>query len=639
MASRLLTKDVTSLRRLLANVQAAEDFHPIPKRHEREAWERIAPTARKHFIKMAEAQRSEWKPLTAGLFLEYERTGNRSTYEKESRRRREKLKHLVIAECMEASGRFTDDIADGIWLVCEESFWGYPAHLNAQKAGTGLPDIAEPIVDLFAADTASLLGWTLYLMEAELNHVSRRLPERIYFEIDRRILTPAFERNDFTWMGLDGRVTNNWCTWICSNWLALSLMVDRDPNRRLHSIVKILFCLDNFLSHYPEDGGCDEGPGYWEYAGGSLFDCLELLYRASRETFNGFEIPLVREIGRYIVRAHIYNDWYANFADASAKLRVNGDLIYRFGHFIDDDHMKALGAFAAFANGVDGIPSGNIGRLLPAIFNLDHLRKAARFQPLLRDVWLPNIQFVAARMKHGSPEGLYFAAKGGHNAESHNHNDVGSFIVYSDGSPVLIDVGVESYTRRTFSAERYEIWTMQSSYHNCPTINGVMQAPGPQFAASDVYYNTSDSSVEFCLNIAKAYPIEANIRNWRRLLRLYRTEKVLVISDEFTLERPTSGVGISFMTAFSAPALISQDEVLLPVSASNVVSMMFDSQILTIDIEKLAVKDERLLATWGNAIYRILLTAKKPVLEGKWDIIIRRKNAAYAVDDDPSGKL
>lgn len=69
--------------------------------------------------------------------------------------------------------------------------------------------------------------------------------------------------------------------------------------------------------------------------------------------------------------------------------------------------------------------------------------------------------------------GLFFAAKGGYNNESHNHNDAGTFSLYLHTTPVFIDAGVGTYTRQTFSSERYTIWTMQSNYHNLPMINGV----------------------------------------------------------------------------------------------------------------------------------------------------------------------
>jgi hypothetical protein len=104
--------------------------------------------------------------------------------------------------------------------------------------------------------------------------------------------------------------------------------------------------------------------------------------------------------------------------------------------------------------------------------------------PLPRDVWLPEIQVMLARDQVGSSERLCLAAKGGHNAESHNYNDVGNFIVYIDGKPAIVDAGVETYTRKTFSAERYTIWPMQSGYHSLlPTVDGLMQSPGRAFAA------------------------------------------------------------------------------------------------------------------------------------------------------------
>ena len=44
---------------------------------------------------------------------------------------------------------------------------------------------------------------------------------------------------------------------------------------------KIFLCLDKFINTYPDDGGCEEGPGYWNVAAGAMFDLLELLYSAT----------------------------------------------------------------------------------------------------------------------------------------------------------------------------------------------------------------------------------------------------------------------------------------------------------------------------------------------------------------------
>ena len=58
-------------------------------------------------------------------------------------------------------------------------------------------------------------------------------------------------------------------------------------------------------------------------------------------------------------------------------------------------------------------------------------------EPILNNVWLPNLQIMTARRGN-----LYVAMKGGSNGESHNHNDVGSFVVYANNEPLFIDPGV-----------------------------------------------------------------------------------------------------------------------------------------------------------------------------------------------------
>ena len=77
------------------------------------------------------------------------------------------------------------------------------------------------------------------------------------------------------------RRVNNWNPWICSNWLASTLLIEQDETLRARSVFKAIQALDNFIDQYPQDGGCDEGPGYWGRAGASLYDCLELLYSAT----------------------------------------------------------------------------------------------------------------------------------------------------------------------------------------------------------------------------------------------------------------------------------------------------------------------------------------------------------------------
>jgi hypothetical protein len=620
-----------SLERLRGVILPAADWHPFPRVSERNAWQKLLAVVRNAHIEKAEEHLGcDWVTPKASVFMEYVRNGNRSNYQAVSFGRRTKLAELVLGECMEGEGRFLDDIMNGIWTICEETYWGVPAHVGAQKRGSGLPDVTEPTVDLFAAETAMLLAWTDYLVGEPLDRISPLIRERIRHEVDRRILSVNLERDDFWWMGFGGRIVNNWNPWICSNWLTAVLILENDAGRRARSIHKILKCLDNFLNPYPRDGGCDEGPGYWDRAGGSLYDCLELLYSASGGQIDVFDRPLIGEIGRYITRAYISYPYFINFADAAAKVHASASLIFRYGRSIGDRNMVGFGAYLAGKQqlGEDAIRGsfGALGRILPEMFALDELLETDPVEPLPGDFWLPELQVMAARSREGSTEGLYVAAKGGHNEESHNHNDVGNFVVYADGYPAIVDVGVETYTAKTFSDRRYEIWTMQSAFHNLPTINGIMQKNGREFKAAAVDYEATEKSAVFRLDIAPAYPEEAKVRSWERTVTLNRGKNV-VVRDRYELGAAVQNLELTLMS-WRKPVLVQEGSIALenPKEAPDLkpVTIEYDKQKFGAVIATVPLEDARLRSSWGERLYRIFLTAKQKSLKDEFAIVIRQ---------------
>jgi hypothetical protein len=599
-----------SADRLAASLLPREKWRPFPSAAERGPWEALPPDARATVLEAGEREsKSDWPSLPAAVFLEYQRNGNRTRFEALQFGRRNRLRDLVVAECVEGRGRFLDQILNGLWLTCEESFWGLPAHLSAQRAGNGLPDTSEPIVDLFAAETGSLLAWTDYLLGPHLEKLSPLLRPRVRSEVQRRILTPCFERDDFWWMGFDlgTHAINNWNPWINSNWLACALLMEPDAGRRAQTVQKILRSLDVFLDSYAPDGGCDEGPTYWGRAGASLFDCLELLHSASAGSIDFFGDPLVKEIGLFPVRVFIAGDRYVNFADASARPGINGDLLFRYGVRVKDDAMQRHGAWTASRQ---PLSADGIFRQIQALYNLEALRKAphdsAAFLPA---AWMPGIQVMTARQNAGPSEGFFVAAQGGHNAESHNHNDVGNFIVFKDGQPILIDIGVESYTAKTFSSQRYEIWTMQSAYHNVPSIAGVMQGAGRNFEARDVSCSLTSESAQFRLDLAAAYPPEAGLRSWKRAITLDRRAARVQVDDNYQLARPADRIELSLMTPIRP--------VISGAISLGATVLKFEPSFKPL-VDEIEVTDARLRPVWGDKLYRIRLVAERPPLTGQW---------------------
>jgi hypothetical protein len=521
-----------------------------------------------------------WTVLPWTVFAENKQTGNRVNYETLCFEKRRQLAALVMAEIMEGKGRFMGDIIDGMGSFCEETWWGIPAHY---PKAVPLPELQE--VDLFNAETASLIVWTRYMLEKQLDAFSPDLCQRIDREIERRILQPAVEK-DYWWK----TAGMNWNPWICSNWLACVLICEKDEARKATAIAQIRKATQAFIDAYPEDGGCDEGPGYWDRAVASMFEIMRLM------NFGPIE-PKVQKMAAYAYKTYIGNDYCVCFADAHENKAVQQvNIVYPFGVWLDDQTMREFGAYLGRQRGVLTNPaalydkSGNFPTLGRELFFLRHINDFIAEQPrepLLKDVWLPNLQIMTARRGN-----VYVAMKGGNNGESHNHNDVGSFIVYTgegEVTPLFIDPAVGEYTAQTFSDDRYNIWTMQSQYHNLPQINGIDQKDGKEYAAKMV----SHKDGLLTLDIAGAYPAEAAVRSWKRTVTAMKSG--ISITEDYELEEYRQPTRLMLMT----------------LDPNALKRIQFDASQLSATIEDVSDKLDPLLQhMWGPKMYHIILTVK-----------------------------
>ncbi len=618
--------------RLRSMLVARADWRPFPRRLDRDGWNRLSDDARRGLIQRGEHALSEpIAALPATLYLAYARDGNRSRFEGPYFDRRRRLHQLVLAECAEGEGRFDDAIVNALWAICEESTWCLPAHVGAQRAGVGLPDIDEPIVDLFAAQTASSVAWTLYLLGPELDAVSSRVRPRAAAEVDRRILTPFLKR-DFGWMGFHASGSsrpNNWNPWINGNVLTAALLLEPDDARRVALVHRVLSSLDRFLQPYPRDGSCDEGPGYWSRAGGSVLDNLDCLFSATSGALDVFGNPLIGEMGRFIDRVHIAADWYVDIGDCPARTGIDRDVVYRFGGRIHDAGLQALATHGATLEELlDDTGGIDLGRGLRTLADLGAILAKSNAKPAFqRDVWLgsEDMQMMVARDQAGSTEGLFVAAWGGHNAQSHNHNDVGNFIVFADGEPVFVDLGAPTYTAKTFSSHRYDIPAMQSGWHNLPTLHGVQQSAGRPFAARDVTYSETDAFAELQMDIAPAWPSEAGVKTWRRSVRLDRGQEVR-ITEAFELGESGSDTRLNLWTPLE-PLEGPEGGLRLALKGApdRVVEVLFNTEQLKVEWDATPLEDSRLAAVWGPRITHIRLSPRQSKPQDTWILRIRLK--------------
>ena len=589
-----------------------EALHLLPRANDTFWRDSIPIEMRQSYIHYGESYLGKpWRVLPWTVFAEYKTNGNRVNYETLCFEKRRQFAAIVMAEIMEGRGRFLNDIIDGIGSFCEETWWGIPAHYDKSVP---LSEVQE--VDLFNAETASLIAWTRYMLQPQLDALSPTLCQRIDREIEHRILKPALAKN-YWWK----KAGMNWNPWICSNWLACVLICEEDEARKAEAIAQITKATQTFIDAYPEDGGCDEGPGYWDRAAASMFEVIRLLSDYSEYSdysdFSDYS-EKIRNMAAYAYKTYIGNGYCVNFADAHDNKAVQQvNIVYPFGLYLNDKTMRAFGAYIGQQKDVLNNPallydrSGNFPTLGRELFFLRHIQTYMKEQPrepLLNNVWLPDLQIMTARRGN-----LYVAMKGGNNGESHNHNDVGSFIVYADNQPLLIDPGVGEYTAATFGKNRYDIWTMQSQYHNLPQINGYDQKDGQQYAAKVI---PNKILGRLCLDIAGAYPKEAGINTWRRTVSAMKSG--ISVTEDYELDHIAQPSRLQFLTIIK-PSQSVRHAVRL---GSHTID--FDANQLEVSVEDISDKLDPLLQNiWGPQMYRIIFTIRSPKTKHKISYTIR----------------
>ena len=558
----------------------------FPVMTDRAAWAAVDPADRDDLLALAEEWRGKPYPLlTAGMYASFVRTGSRRDCETPYFARRVKLCSAALHVCLTGETTLLPDVEDGLWLLCEETTWAISAHayLNGEHP---FPDDRCTVIDLFAAQTGMILSFVCQLLESVLHP---DLYDRVRREVERRILRPFMTEDREWWMGFWRKDLNNWTPWIVSNVL-ISANVWRFGGAAL--VTRSCGMIDRWLKCVPEDGGCDEGAGYWNMAGGAFLDCLMAL-----ESMCAVELWQDEKVARmmaYPELVYLGGGWCANFADCDARPYISGERLQYAGEKTGNSALVRMGAEMRGLPSKELSDTPHLSRVLMRLFSKTPRVEAAEVAP--KDVWLPDLQ--VRLVEQG---GLIAAMKGGHNAESHNHNDVGSFLLAANGQMQVVDAGNMVYTAKTFSARRYELWNCRAAYHNVPLIGGSSaggeyeQQPGHEYAAKAVEKLPDGMA----LDMADAYPADAGVQSCRRRMTL--AERAFRVQDDIALtaEMPVTWVFMLRHEPEIQPGGCTLD---------GGFRIRWDEAI-TAAVEPIEVADGRMAKSYPGVLWRLTLTA------------------------------
>jgi len=569
----------------------------LPAASRREVWDGLRPNLRRAIIGRGDKFLGyDWPALTCGDYLIFSRTGKRTAFEEKYNARRRAVCALAMAECVEHRGRFLDDLADGLWLICEESGWQLPAHNNYVRDTTPLPlpDPERPVPDLFACETAATLSLIRSLLGPELERTAPGLGRRILLETNRRVVQPYLNTH-FWWMGNGNEPMCNWTAWCTQNVLLTVFTSGYDQDVKRAAARQAAYSLDCFLKDYGEDGCCEEGAVYYRRSGLCLWGALEVLDQVSGGVFAPiFREEKIKNIASYIVNVHVSGGWYLNYADCAPKAGPCTAQEFLFGRRTGDAALQALACAGAASEAPRDVlwDISLFVQLLDALYDRE-MSVSRQNAPAPPGAFYPSTGLWVAR------DGVWcVSVRAGHNGCSHGHCDSGSLIVYRRGRPLLIDIGVESYTAKTFSAERCSIWTMRSDWHNLPTVNGVVQGSGRSSASAGVEHWDDGVRAGITMDLAPAYPPQAGAFSYRRTVELIR-------ATGLTVEDRYQGEGTAVLSLLFCQAPVWRDNALY--AAGGGVRLSTAQAPKT---EAVPISDPHLRECWPDTLYRVLVPVR-----------------------------
>ena len=467
-------------------------------------------------------------------------TGDRSIYEEPYFNRRWMLDTAALMSLIYPENHdYLVRLMDVIYAICDEYTWCLPAHQGVLEKNN------NSVIDLFAAETGLYLAEIDTLLGDRLDPLIR---DRIHVEIDRRIFTPFLSTKPYEHYSWWETGTSNW-TAVCMGSVACTFM-HLCPDTARELLPRFEASMACFLRGYGDDGVCQEGGSYWNYGFGFFLLYADMVRTFTAGEIDHFKSPKVKAIATFYQKTLLSGNACISFADADPVGAVNlGRTHYLMREYPDEVIM----------------PVGSFTYTERAKFSI-HLRSALWFCEDFTPTELPACEFYAADAQWLIKRTPYygFAAKGGHNQETHNHNDVGSFIFAKNGRQLICDIGFGLYTRQYFREERYGIFEPSSRSHSVPIINGRYQGNGSQFKAYDINFENGI----FFMNLAPAYgkfEYEALYRGFTF------TDDEVILTDAFMLaDNPqiTERLVSLYAPAFPQPGVIQFEDLTITYEAN-----------------------------------------------------------------------
>lgn len=526
------------------------------------------------------------------------------------RKRAEGLSKLTWAECLENKNQNTKRVEDALRDVIQQKSWTSPRSDHGFKNYNGIAYSVELTSSLYAHTIAQ----TLYLMGDKIPADLRKLAlealnVRIFNPVLEQIKSGNKEKNGFL------TDTNNWNHVCLAGLVGAALSTIQSKEERAKFIAIGEYYSRNGLQGFGDDGYCGEGVIYYNYGFGHYTMLRESIWQATAGKVNLFNHAKVQKIANYAPNLEIINGVYPAISDCREGAVPDSDMMIYLN--------RALGlGLARYDTLATKIKTADIRSSIMMAFPNSTSRSSPektnrKGETAIRS-FFDQTGVLVCRPIPGSSSNIGIAFKGGNNAESHNHNDIGSFTIVQGNQIIAGDPGVIPYAADIFNPKyRYTYKTISSFGHPVPLVADSCQQPGAQAVSKTVRKDFSQAKDDITLDLASAY----NVPGLKKLERTMVYDRAgngnISFTDLFEYAQPGN-----FETAISTRAVWKQvsDSTLLLTRANKKMLVTFSSPG-----NKLLLRSEE-ISEGGTPYTRIGISVSKPVSEGQIVITYRPQN-------------
>ncbi|ANW97412.1 hypothetical protein AXE80_03240 [Wenyingzhuangia fucanilytica] len=583
---------------MLKKVLPKQAFQPAPKISDRVFWNKIAATkSGKDYWELANSYISTKPevPISDSIYRLANKEGNRGIYKPRYYRTMEKLEYFILAECLENKGRFLPQIENFSNAILSMKSWLHPNHDDNKNT---VLEGKRMHIDLGARKFGSVLALANCLLE---NKLSSTLKEDINSNLQRRIIdsyltsTKGLDRSN-SWI----KSTSNWNS-VCTSGVVLTTITNsKNDEERLLTIGAAINSMEYYLSGFGDDGYCSEGLGYWGYGFGHYLYLAQILYDYTDGNINLFEFNYpekLKNVGNFPENFEIQNLRCAPFADGVSRVSSKGS------NFANVLSAKYFGAIKPTEIRMEEAAEQLIAWQHPKMFETNTNNTSST---LPDHTYFNDFGMVISRGKQKIPFSI--AVKAGHNAENHNHSDVGTYVLVLGKDVMSGDIGAPSYTAGAFSEKN----PARSSWgHPVPMIDHKLQSNGKEYRGIITKTNFSKDEDDIEMDLKPAYEIS----NLESLIRTVKNNKldngVITIKDTFSAKKNID-FGIAMMT-LNEYKIVDENTVVLTSENQKIkAEITSNGGVIKISDELVPVKKLR----EGAPAYRIGVDFVKPIKNG-----------------------